>query len=48
VETEIEDDLVVFYLDVNTHLPMRIETVRNVVSMPPRPGVRGRTAQHTA
>jgi hypothetical protein len=41
VETEIDDDLVVFYFDVNTHLPMRLETVRRVTSKPPRPGVRG-------
>lgn len=41
VETAIDDEHVVFYLDVNTHLPVRIETVRKVVSNSPRPGVRG-------
>ncbi len=29
VETQIEDDLVVFDLDVNTHLPVRIDTTHN-------------------
>jgi hypothetical protein len=41
VDTAIDDERVVFYLDVKTHLPLRIETVRKVVSKPPRPGVTG-------
>lgn len=41
LETQIDDERVVFYLDVDTHLPVRIETVRKLVSKPPRPGVRG-------
>jgi hypothetical protein len=41
VETEIEGDLVVFDLDVNTHLPVRIETVHKITLKPPRPGITG-------
>jgi hypothetical protein len=45
VETDLEGELVVFYLDVNTHLPVRIQTVHNAgVLREPRPGAfRGRT-----
>ncbi len=39
VETEIEGDLVVFDLDTNTHLPVRIETVHKITLKPPRPGM---------
>lgn len=38
VETEIDDDAVVFYLDLTTHLPVRIETSRTFTVKPPRPG----------
>jgi hypothetical protein len=41
LETQIDDEHVVFYFDVDTHLPVRIETVRKIVSKPPRPGLRG-------
>jgi hypothetical protein len=45
VEAEIDGETVVFYLDVDTHLPMRIETVRALV-LKDRPGVPpGRTAE---
>ena len=45
VETDIEGERVVFYLDVNTHLPVRIETVHaGGVVTEPRPGAfRGKT-----
>ena len=39
VETRIDDDLVVFELDVKTHLPIRIETSRKNTVPPPRPGM---------
>ena len=39
VETHVEDDLVVFELDRETHLPVRIETSRKTTSPPPRPGM---------
>jgi len=39
VETMLEDDLVVFDLDVKTHLPIRIETSRKNSLPPPRPGM---------
>ena len=38
VETEIEDDLVIFFLDLNTHLPVRIETVQTVAYVRARGG----------
>ena len=41
LETRIDDDLVVLYLDVSTHLPLRIETVRKIAAKPPRQGVTG-------
>jgi hypothetical protein len=41
LDTRIADDLVVFYLDVSTHLPLRIETVRKIAVKPPRPDVKG-------
>jgi hypothetical protein len=42
VETDIEGELVVFYLDVNTHPPVRIQTVHNLgVFKEPRPGAFG-------
>ena len=41
LETLIDDDMVVFYIDVRTHLPRRIETVRKIAAKPPRPGVKG-------
>ena len=45
VETEIEGDLVVFDLDTNTHLPVRIETVHKITLKPPRPGMGHRRAE---
>jgi hypothetical protein len=41
VETQIEGDLVIFDLDVNTHLPVRIETIHKTTLKPPRPGMTG-------
>jgi hypothetical protein len=37
----IDDDVVVFFLDVKSHLLARIETVRRIPSNGPRPGVVG-------
>ena len=42
VETQIEGDLVVFDLDTNTHLPVRIETIHKTTLKPPRPGMTSR------
>jgi hypothetical protein len=39
VETLVDDDLVVFDLDVKTHLPIRIETTHKNPLKPPRPGM---------
>ena len=39
IETRVEDDLVVFELDRETHLPVRIETSRKNTLPPPRPGM---------
>jgi hypothetical protein len=39
VETLVDDGLVVFDLDVKTHLPVRIETSRRITLPPPRPGM---------
>lgn len=40
IETEVDGDLVDFYLDANTHLPVRIEAVRKMALKPPRPGLK--------
>ena len=39
VETLVDDDLVVFDLDMKTHLPIRIETSRKITLPPARPGM---------
>jgi hypothetical protein len=39
VETQVDDEFVVFDLDVDTHLPTRIETSRKNTLKPPRPGM---------
>jgi hypothetical protein len=41
LETTVEDEAVTFFLDVNTHLPIRVEAVRRVTGKPPRPGMTG-------
>ena len=41
LETQIDDDLVVFFLDLRTNLPRRIETVRKIATPPPRLRVTG-------
>ncbi len=41
VETMVEGELVSFDLDVNTHLPVRIETIHKTKLKPPRPGMTG-------
>jgi len=39
VETDVDGEIVHFYLDATTHLPVRIETVRKAALPPPRPGL---------
>jgi hypothetical protein len=38
LETDVEGEQVVYFLDVSTHLPLRIETSRENPLKPPRPG----------
>jgi hypothetical protein len=39
LEAEVEGDPVDFYLDVSSHLPVRIEVTRKITLKPPRPGM---------
>jgi hypothetical protein len=45
VETLVDGELVIFDLDANTHLPVRIETVRESPLKPPRPDLTATGAQ---
>lgn len=40
LETDVEGERAVFYLDARTHLPVRIETARQISYQPPRPGMK--------